>query len=1378
MSRASRTVARLTHCKGTTFFDNCKFLGVIFYDFFTIFALNIKRKYKYRNSKLFLISTKNYYLYEMDRLKLITAFIVSLLCTCTLGAWEPVVSSVKNIGLDEGLSSQRVFSIVEDGDGVVWISTKMGVNRCNGKEITFYELPGDLRYDDMAARVIKLYHDSDRLLAFDNSGNIYKYSDVFDRFETVMRLSDIIDGNIRLNCIARTSTDYLLFGLTQGLYACNVKSKEVTILRRSLNVNDIHEYGGTLFVGTNKGLYIFYPSQSNSYDNTNDYKVVLAKQNVSTILALDDAYLLGTANAGVWELNPEDGSVSRIECADRRINYPVRSIIRLYGVYCAVGTDGEGIFLYDSSSKELTRLADAESEGNCRLEGIGIYTLCMDRHGDIWAGSYNGGVSVLTMDRSPFTYIRHVSNNPQSIAIDKVNDIEENTDGSIWFATDLGVSVFDKGKWFHPLTGSVGVSLCKGKDGDMLLGSYGDGLFLIDSKGNVRNLNSPDSEASYKSIFSIASDARGDYWVGTLNGELMLLDSDYRLKKTFGISPSFCIIPMDENNMAVASADGFFTIDINDGTVVKFASQEEFAGLDESSYYVCMLFNGDGSVWLCSEGGGLLLYDMNRRRILKTYKTGDGLPSNDIYSICKDREGRCWVSTGNGISMIDGDKVTSIIEKGNEYNKNAYTVLSNGDFVFGSTSGAVRFDPMSVKVTDYPATLKINGLIVDSAGSDEKDRLQEQIYDRISHGRTVTLKNRFNSFHVVFESINLRNAKDIAYSWMLEGYDEYWSELSEYGLARYKNVSPGRYILKLKSVRRGNNTVIGQTELPVTVLQPWWNSIWAWIVYVLIIAALSYLVYGYAHSRMQDRSNKEKMRFFINTVHDIRTPVTLIMSPLEELLKDEKLSSNAMYLAGIARQNAGKLNAISTKLLEFEKFENDSVDVEWQSLDIVEVMSAEIECFRVACEKKGVDLVVDMPDSPACIHSDKHLLERLFDNIMSNACKYTPAGGQVKVSVKTDAKNVFVYISDTGIGIPQKARKHIFKDVYRAKNARDSQELGTGFGLLQVRRIADILSADISYESRENAGTSFRVVFNRIFDQAVQFAKTDSSLGSIEELMTSDSVEFEVSKVKTTRILIVEDDDNLRDYLRNAFSSEFSVAVANDPKEALIIMEKSYPDLILSDLIMPGMRGDDFCNLIKSNPDTAGIPVILLTGNADHESMVEGFRKGADDYIIKPFSIEILKLKVHSMVESRAQLRERMMSNAISSIESDGTDTGSTVESELDSNSGGNDREFIAKATKLVFDNISDSDFTIDRLCQEMAMSRTLFYSRLKSLTGKAPQEFIRILRLNRAAELLRQGMSVIEASEATGFVNVKYFSTLFKKQFGLQPSKYPSEES
>ncbi len=515
---------------------------------------------------------------------------------------------------------------------------------------------------------------------------------------------------------------------------------------------------------------------------------------------------------------------------------------------------------------------------------------------------------------------------------------------------------------------------------------------------------------------------------------------------------------------------------------------------------------------------------------------------------------------------------------------------------------------------------------------------------------------------------------------------------------------------------------------------------------------------------LQKRYDQDKIRFFINTAHDIRTPVTLIMSPLEELLKEETLSSNALYLAEIAKQNVGKLNSIASQLLDFEKFESGQRRLELVTVDLCEILRDEVGCFLDVCAKKGIELTLSLPDAPACIAGDGHLLEQLFDNLMSNACKYTRSGGFVKVSVSVTRKRVTVDISDNGIGIPQKGRKHIFTDVYRAKNARDSQEAGTGFGLLQVKRIVKMLDGTVRFTSTEGEGTTFTVAFRHIFDEPVPFSRKTSAGSSLEEVMLSDA--FGVEKREGHTILIVDDNDDMRNYLRKAFSKDFNVAVAHSATEASVYLGKNYPDLILSDVVMPDLHGDDFCRMVKSNPDTAGIPVILLTANSDHKSVVTGLQKGADDYITKPFSMEILKLKVKGMIENRNNLREGLLRHAIDNMEPGNLHVADVEASE-------SDRDFVAKVTDVVVRNMDDMDFSIDQLCQEMAMSRTLFYGRLKSLTGKAPQEFIRILRLNKAAELLKQGIPVIEVSEMVGFVNVKYFSTLFKKHFGVQPSKY-----
>lgn len=382
-----------------------------------------------------------------------------------------------------------------------------------------------------------------------------------------------------------------------------------------------------------------------------------------------------------------------------------------------------------------------------------------------------------------------------------------------------------------------------------------------------------------------------------------------------------------------------------------------------------------------------------------------------------------------------------------------------------------------------------------------------------------------------------------------------------------------------------------------------------------------------------------------------------------------------------------------------------------------------------------------------------------------------------------DPKKVIVRIEDTGIGIPQNEHKHIFSDIHRAKNAYESQEHGLGFGLLQVQRIVSFLRGKIKFSSKEGIGTTFTVTFNRTFTQAVPSSRQSSFDDVLAEVTPSDLPAYnEVYGNNDETILVVEDNDDLRHYLCKTLAADYKVVEKPNADEALAYMETEYPDLIISDVMMPGMQGDDFCNTVKEKPETAGIPIILLTAKTNHEAVVAGLRKGADDYLTKPFSTEILKLKIKGMIDNRKRMHEYLLRHAVNNIDTVGNtanknnDEMSQPQNEetKDVNLSENDRMFVEKATDIVLQNISNTDFSIDILCREMAMSRTLFYSRLKSLTGRAPQEFIRIIRLERAAELLKQGISVIDVSEATGFINVKYFSTVFKKYFGIQPSKFP----
>ena len=533
---------------------------------------------------------------------------------------------------------------------------------------------------------------------------------------------------------------------------------------------------------------------------------------------------------------------------------------------------------------------------------------------------------------------------------------------------------------------------------------------------------------------------------------------------------------------------------------------------------------------------------------------------------------------------------------------------------------------------------------------------------------------------------------------------------------------------------------------------------------------------------MRKEHDEDKIRFFINTAHDIRTPLSLVMSPIEELKTQNGLSEKAKYLLDVAGANIRKLNAVTAQLLDFEKIDSRKAKVNIEPINLNYLLSEELSCFNNVGEKRGITLHLQVPDEQVVVSADRHLLELMLDNLMSNACKYTNQGGKVEVSLTANKSKAVIRITDNGIGIPEKEQKNIFTNVYRAQNARASQETGNGFGLLQVKRIVEMLNGNIGFTSKENAGTTFTISFKRIYDEPVIHWNPNNLNEALNEIRIPSPVVSAVSESKDETLLIVEDNDDLRNYLTATFSVEYNVVSTISAEDALRFLENHYPDIIISDVMMPGLQGDELCSMIKNNPDTAGIPVILLTAKTTHDAIVNGIEKGADDYIAKPFSLDILKSKVRGMLHNRKRIREYLMRLALMRAEGDVVEVNTIpqiveeptlTEGNRTSEMPASDKAFVDKAVDIIIANMSNTEFDIEHLCREMAMSRTLFFGRLKSLTGKAPQEFIRILKLERAAELLKQKTPVTEVAVMTGFANSKYFSTIFKKHFGVSPSKF-----
>ena len=1289
------------------------------------------------------------------------------------------ISQVTNLLRGDGLSSQRIFSIEEDKDGAIWISTRTGVDRYNGRHIRNYDIKADFYYGDLAGRVIMLYEqptDGDSgpvIKAYDNLGNIYEYSPIYDRFNLTFRLGDEIDGPLRLNRYCQNgSNEY--FCLTTGLFVKNGQKAGITIMPGA-NVSDIAFVDNNIYVGTWAGLYKISGGKAQQINPT---------LNVQCLKVVGSTMYIGTLNEGLWKMDLKSGAIGKIPTDNEVFNNPIRAIVQLDDKKVAIGIDGGGIYtIQPDVNASPTLLIDTSDNTTFSLQGNGIYALTTDRWGNLWVGSYTGGVSNIKFNESPHRAITHTRGNNNSLGNNNVNAIAENTDGSLWYATDHGVSISSGNQWTHALDKFVGLALCPMNNGNMMFGTYGEGIYILDRNGGVTKHINRQSGATSNYIFAIERDLNGDFWAGALDGDLMHLDAAGNIIDTYPIKLVNSIECLDKNRIAVATVDGFYIIDKASKNVTSYATAQEQRDNNVSAYIVPMLYCGNNTIWLGTEGGGLTLYDIASHKILKNYKIAQGLPSDDVFGLVRDKTGRLWVSTGNGIAVINDTIVSSLNYLngiGTEFNKNAATKLTSGNLVFGSTWGAMFFSPDDIVSLDYEAPLRITSFEIDGLSEEEREELMPRIFESINNGK-ISLGYNENSFIINFESLNLKYQDDIGYRYMLEGYDKEWRPISKNGVAEYKYVMPGNYKLKICSIRLCDGSVLDTKEIQVSIAHPWWNRWWAWILYVLILAFFIYVGFRYKLSILRKKQDADKIRFFVNTAHDIRTPVTLAMAPLDDLQSEESLTQKGSYLLGLARQNIRKLNAIITQLLEFEKINWNKKNFDLYPVDMNNVIKGELSCFSTICSKKNIELSSELPDESLCINGDIDMLEMVIDNLLSNAYKYTPEGGKIDIMLKENSGKVVIQIKDNGIGIPVKAQKHIFADIYRAKNARETQETGTGFGLLQVSRIVKALKGKITFTSEEGKGTLFTLTFDRIDAKAENRTHKRHDSAIINELSTPQPANENPDEFapQSSSILIVEDNDDLRSYLGTIFARDFNVILKSSADEALKYLETGYPDLIISDIMMPGMQGDEFCHILKNNSETAGIPIILLTAKADHESVAQGLRQGADDYIPKPFNSEILRLKVGGLLENRARLRNYLLSHAIERTATPDKDTSKTNSDTVNEDAAAilsqADSCFIQKATDIILRNIQDADFSIDSLCKEMAMSRTLFYNRLKSLTGKAPQEFIRLLRLEKAADLLRNGHSVNDVADMTGFVNTKYFSTVFKKYFGVQPSKYIS---
>lgn len=758
--------------------------------------------------------------------------------------------------------------------------------------------------------------------------------------------------------------------------------------------------------------------------------------------------------------------------------------------------------------------------------------------------------------------------------------------------------------------------------------------------------------------------------------------------------------------------------------------------------------------------------------------------SNNIYTILSDADKDIIMSTESGLtSFYPNEKKFYNWTKDmglmtTHFNALSGTLRKNNKFILGSSDGAVEFDKDMKLPRSYSSKMIFSDFKLfyqTIYPGDEDSPLKASINDT----KVLKLKYNQNRFSLQVSSINYDYPSNILYSWRLEGFYDKWSKPGTENTIRYTNLAPGKYTLRVRAISNEDKRVIlEERSMDIVIAQPFWLTIWAVLLYAAFLCLIAIILLRILILRKQRKVSDEKIHFFINTAHDIRTPLTLIKAPLEELREKEELSKEGISNMNTALRNVNALLRLTTNLINFERADVYSSELYISEHELNTFMNEIFNAFQQYANIKHINFTYESNFRYMNVWFDKEKMESIFKNIISNALKYTPENGNVQVFVSETSDSWSVEVRDTGIGIPANEQKKLFKLHFRGSNAINSKVTGSGIGLMLVWKLVRLHKGKINLSSIENQGSVIKITFPK---DSKRFRKAHLATPSKQrqEIKVVDNVPppspeiYENAQKKENinhrRILIVEDNDELRNYLSQTLSEEYVVQVCSNGKEALTIIPEYKPELVISDIMMPEMRGDELCQAIKNNIETSHIPVILLTALNNEKDILSGLQIGADEYVVKPFNIGILKANVANLLANRALLRSKYANLDLDDEEHD---------EDCINCSQDIDWKFIANVKKNVEDNIDNPALTVDVLCSLMGMSRTSFYNKLRALTDQAPGDYIRLIRLKRAVQLLKEDTHTItEIAEMTGFSDAKYFREVFKKHYNVSPSQYGKEK-
>ena len=1303
-----------------------------------------------------------------------------------LGTFSVSAQLYRYLDTQQGLSSRRVIAVEKDQKGYMWFLTQEGVDRYNGKQFTNYTLSDGNRPVLHFPNLSQLHIDNqDDIWVTGKNGFIFKYNQMLDKYDLVMNFADSLKTKRRLplthTSIDRQNNLWLCTRNAQYIYRTDTKhviKLETPIKEEVFYIEQAK--GNRYFFGTRENVYVALLKGNRlvlepEHTISNIHRVQHIHYHVPT-----DRLLIGTMADGFYVYDSSTKTMHNIgNLKDVTMNDAVTAQPSSEEVLIA--TDGNGVYKLNMNTLQLHSFLSTTQESD-KMNGDIIKDIYLDEEGRVWMTVFPFSVTVYSDKYPKYEWLHQTNNDSQSLADSQVTQVIEDSDGDIWVTTNNGIGCYHtRTKQWTTLLSShdqnrqdqnyVYISLCESTPGTILVGGYMSGMYRINKRDMRPQYFSPQQEGYTdirpdKYIRSIYRDEQGTVWAGgyynfkSMNfatGQIDHYQTEY---------PISVITSKSDKELWVGTVNGIYKFNKQ----LKEFQQEPL--LTDMGAVNTIYQANDELTYIGTHGSGLCVYN-NRTGELNTYDTNNSaLLSNNIFCILPStNEDELIISTENALVCFNTreerfqnwTKEQGMLSE--NFSTSAGVKTRKGKILFGCEDGLIYIEDSIKLPREFKSKMVFSNLNI---------HYQQMLPGMegspltvpIDQTEKITLAHDQDIFSIEVSSINYDRPSRILYSWKLEGFYNEWTKPSQRNLIRYMNLAPGDYTLKVRAILLDDGRTLEERSLRIHVDPPFSQTMGAYTIYILIGVLTIFIIMRYLWMRKESMLSHEKIQFFINTAHDIRTPLTLIKGPLSEISRTEQLTEKGKENLQYAIRSTDSLAELANKLIDFQKEERYTSIINVSLCDLNQYIANFTEMFRPYSRKKGILLTFEGTDSPLEGWIDVNKMDSILHNLLSNAMKYTPEGGQVKVILQGNNTHWSVEISDTGIGISASDQKKMFKQLFRGQNAINQRITGSGIGMLQTYRLVKRHLGNITVTSEENKGTTFHLRFPTDHKKYIHHKDTVSN-ESVPYFIPepTDNSSYKPSPQTAPSLLIVEDNPDLRNFLRQSLAESYRITEAQNGQEALETIAQEQPDLIISDIMMPVMRGDDLCQTLKENMETSHIPIILLTALGDRESILHGLNVKADSYVVKPFDIDILKANIASVLTNKEILRKRF-SQLDYQTENLPKEVQETPGLSLD-------QEFLEKITKLVLKNLG-KDFNVDDLCLEMGMSRSSLYNKVKALTDHSPSDFIRQIRLKEGASLLRsKKYTVAEVSDMLGFSDPKYFTDIFKKHYGMTPSAY-----